>query len=371
MIQGILFPKTIISCHTEGIKYAGSKKKLLNDILSLAGDLPGETVWDAFSGTTRVSQAFAQNDYKVISSDRSVWSECFATCYLMNHHDRAYYQDLFDHLNSLAPVDGWFTEYYGSASSQVEGGKKTPWQIHNTRKLDAIRTEIDRLQLSHVEKAVALTGLILALDKVDNTLGHYVSYLKEWSARSYNDLFLSVPELFPNEKDHAVLRDDVFNLTPKVQADIAYFDPPYGSNNDKMPPSRVRYASYYHIWTTVCLNDHPDVFGQANRRVDSSDSVSGSPFEDFRKSDNNTYIAIESLDRLIREAQAPYIILSYSSGGRATADDLKDVLSTNGTLLKVREIDYRKNVMSEMRWTHDWTKDVESPNKEFLFVLKK
>lgn len=370
-MQGLLFPSMVTSVHTEGIKYAGSKKKLLKDILSLASDLPGETIWDAFSGTTRVSQAFAQNNYKVISSDRSVWSEYFATCYLKNHKSRSYYQELFDHLNSLTPVDGWFSEHYGSILSQVDGGRKTPWQLHNTRKLDAIRTEIDRLNLPSVEKAVAITGLILALDKVDNTLGHYVSYLKEWSARSYNDLHLSVPELFQNEQEHMVLRDDVFNLTQQVRADIAYLDPPYGSNNDKMPPSRVRYASYYHIWTTICLNDHPDVFGQANRRMDSSDSVSSSPFEDFRKSDNNRYIAIEAIDKLIRDTQAPYIILSYSSGGRATANELKDVLSANGTILKIREIDYKKNVMADMRWTNDWIRDVESPNKEFLFVLKK
>ena len=59
----------------------------------------------------------------------------------------------------------WFTERYGGEStggcSVGEGHLKKPWQKHNTRKLDAIREEIDRFSLSDVEEAVLLTSLIL------------------------------------------------------------------------------------------------------------------------------------------------------------------------------------------------------------------
>ena len=41
---------------TEGIKYAGSKLKLLPEILRLAKRTGAKTVIDGFSGTTRVSQ---------------------------------------------------------------------------------------------------------------------------------------------------------------------------------------------------------------------------------------------------------------------------------------------------------------------------
>ena len=33
-----------------------------------------QTVFDGFSGTTRVSQAFAQTGYRVIANDIAVWS---------------------------------------------------------------------------------------------------------------------------------------------------------------------------------------------------------------------------------------------------------------------------------------------------------
>ena len=370
-MQGLLFPSLEIVTQTEGVKYAGSKLKLLKDIISLAKGLPGTSVWDAFSGTTRVSQAFAQNGYKVYSTDRSAWSECFATCYLQNQESREYYTELFNHLNSLSPVDGWFSEHYGSELSYADGGQKRPWQLKNTRKLDAIREEIDKLKLPRIENAVALTGLMLALDKVDSTLGHYVSYLKDWSARSYNDLFLEIPNYKVYKTNHYVERGDVFGLTNKICADIAYLDPPYGSNNEKMPPSRVRYDSYYHVWTTICKNDQPALFGKANRRQDSSDTVAGSVFEEFRKSETGRFVAVEAIERLIREIQCPYIILSYSSGGRATAQELVDVMSSYGNIINVREIDYRRNVMADMRWTYEWTEKISEPNKEFLFVMKK
>lgn len=357
---------------TEGIKYAGSKLRLIPDILSMVAPYPVTTVWDAFSGTTRVSQAFAKSGYRVTSSDRAIWSEVFATCYLCCEHERDYYKDLFDHLNGLKPVRGWFTENYGAVDSASDGGARRPWQTKNTMRLDAIRTEIDQLNLSKVDRAVALTGLMLALDKVDNTLGHYVSYLKEWSPRSYNDLWLEIPHFERYEHDrHTVYRDDVFNLTDKIDVDLAYLDPPYGSNNEKMPPSRVRYASYYHIWTTVCLNDEPELFGKANRRCDSKDTVAPSPFEEYRKTEDGKYVAVDAIERLVRETRARWILLSYSSGGRATAQELQDALSSNGEIVVARSIDHRRNVMAEMRSTNEWLCESEEPNRELLFLLDK
>jgi len=373
-----LFPEIEIepdAPETEGIKYAGSKLKLLRYILTLARKVNAHTVFDGFSGSTRVSQAFAKRGYRVISNDCSVWSQIFGTCYLLNNKSPQEYRDLIRHLNAVTPVDGWFTQNYGGqpngGKSVQEDGLKKPWQIKNTRKLDAIREEINRLSLPPVDKAVAIASLILALDTVDSTMGHFVSYLQEWSPRSYNDLVLRVPAVFTTNENHSVFRGDVFDILPKVQADLAYFDPPYGSNNEKMPPSRVRYASYYHPWTTICLNDKPQLFGKANRRVDTSDTVAGSVFEEFRRSSSGRFIAVEAIDRLIKSANVKWIILSYSSGGRATAANLNDAIATIGKVLAVEEIDYKKNVMAGMKWTNDWIREAEEPHREFLFLIEK
>jgi adenine-specific DNA-methyltransferase len=360
---------------TEGIKYAGSKRRLLPHILELARKAKPRIVLDGFSGTTRVSQALALSGCRVIANDVAVWSEVFGKCYLLNTLSPEHYLPIVDHLNALPGRDGWFTEHYGGdpngGASAGRDGLKKPWQKHNTRRLDAIREEIDRLAISDVERAVLLTSLMLALDEVESTLGHFASYLNGWSRRSYFMMQLKVPQLFPIAEEHSVRRGDIFELLPEVEADLAYFDPPYGSNNEKMPPSRVRYAAYYHLWTTVCLNDRPEIFGKAARRRDSSDLVTASPFEEYRKDAGGRFVAVAAIHRLLKETRAKQILLSYSSGGRATAAELNDCMADVGRMKETIAVDYKRNVMSGMHWTREWIREAEEPNREFLFLIEK
>ena len=365
------FPLVVVP-QTQGIKYAGSKLKLLLPILERVARFQPRTVLDGFSGTTRVSQALAQSGYRVISNDLSVWSEVFATCYLLGSRPASDFEPLIQHLNAVSSFDGWFTQHYGGDPEVPLTTRKFPWQVQNTRKLDGIRQEIERLNLTPHERAVALASLMLALDEVDNTLGHFVSYFNGWAPRSFRPLQLKVPRLWCSSGQHEVHQGDIFSLLPTVQADVAYLDPPYGSNNEKMPPSRVRYSAYYHVWTSVCLFDQPPLFGKANRRADSSDSSdNASVFEEFRRDESGKFLAVHAVQRLLREVQAPFVVLSYSSGGRATADELREVIASEGELLEVVTLDYKRNVMADMRWTNEWVRESEKPNQEFLFVIKK
>lgn len=355
---------------TQGIKYAGSKLKIIPYILETIKDLEINNVLDGFSGSTRVSQALAQVGYNVTSSDIASWSDVCGRCFLLHDKKTDYYQNILDELNSLEGYDGWFTENYGGDEMMTT---KMPFQKKNTRKLDAIRDKIEEMELSDTDKAVILTSLILGLDAVDSTMGHFVSYLSKWSARSHNDLFLKLPNLIKTEGNHRVIQDDIFNVVENNHFDLAYFDPPYGSNNEKMPPSRVRYASYYHIWTSVIKHDKPELFGKVNRREDSRDLVSGSVFEEYRKNDEGNFIAMQSIRDLIHKTNARYVLLSYSSGGRATKKELETILNETGKVLKVIEIDYKKNIMASMRWTNNWLNEANENNKhqEYLFLMEK
>ena len=139
-----------------------------------------------------------------------------------------------------------------------------------------------------------------------------------------------------------------------------------------MPPSRVRYASYYHVWTSIILNDRPELFGKALRRKDTSDTVATSVFEEFRRNPRTgRFIAVEAIERLIKNTQVRWLILSYSSGGCATAKELNEVLHQNGTIVELVELDYKRNVMAQMKWTNDWIREADGPNREFLFLLEK
>ena len=82
-----------------------------------------------FSGSTRVSQFFAQCGYRVISNDIAVWSKVIGTCYLQNQKERKTYTELIEHLNLVKSRDGWFTEHYGGepnggCSVQKDGTKR-------------------------------------------------------------------------------------------------------------------------------------------------------------------------------------------------------------------------------------------------------
>lgn len=350
---------------TEGIKYTGSKLKIIPHILSAVSDLGCTKVLDAFSGTTRVSQAFAQLGWETTANDLSLWSEVFANCYLRSTISSTEVKDILEYLNTLEGREGWFTQHY---SGDPEKGK-APFQRHNTMKLDAIRAEIDKFDLKWEDKCVLLTSLIYALDSVDNTLGHYAAYLSKWSARSFKTMILQAPNRFERKASCFVERKDAFDAVSNPY-DLIYLDPPYGSNNEKMPPSRVRYSAYYHIWKTVVLNDEPEVFGKAHRRVDSRDTVNASVFEEFRKDTDGKFIAMKAIDRLIEAANSRFVLLSYGSGGRATKEELFDIINKHGTLRKAIEIDYKRNVMSTMSWTQQWLNQ-EGKYQEYLFLMER
>ncbi len=352
---------------TQGAKYAGSKLKVIPHIFNIVNELPDiRSVLDGFTGTSRVAQAFAKMGFDVTASDTALWSEVFAKCYLLANKDAAFYQPMLDELNNLKGIYGWFSQNYGGTEEQ----SKKPFQLKNTMKLDAIREKIDSYNLDLEDKAVLLTSLILALDEVDNTLGHYAAYLSKWSKRSYKELTLKMPQKFFITTHNRVIRDDVLNVVKGQSFDLAYFDPPYGSSNQKMPSSRVRYNAYYHLWKTIILNDKPEVFGKAARRVDSKDTASYCPFEDFHTDEHGNFVALNELEELIKTTHARYIILSYSSSGRATKQSLIDILNNNGKLLNLIELDHRRNIMSYLSWTKEWLSD-KTPYKEYLFLLQK
>jgi len=361
---------------TQGIKYTGSKREILPALLELIRPLNVKTVLDGFSGTTRVSQALKQAGYTVYANDIADWSKVFGECYLLNRKPASYYLPIIEHLNKLPGKYGWFSENYGGepngGSAMQKDGRKRIWQLHNTKKLDAIREEIDKIAKDEIEKSVLLTSLIIAMDKVDSSVGHQVSYLKKWAPRAYNTMKMEVPRLIVDNKSHKVYQKDIFDLANDIEVDLAYYDPPYGSSNELMPPSRVRYASYYHIWKTICLNDKPKLVGVANRREDVGDTISGSIFEEFRKNNEGQYIVIEAIERLIKNTPAKYVVLSYNNNGRATLQAIKEILKNLKKKVSIIEMDYKKNVMATItRTTNEWINEKNGSNKEYLFIIHK
>ncbi len=172
--------------------------------LILAGEERSETVLNAFAGTTRVSQKrrFRSVHTVVLNNDLAAWSAVFASCYLLNEHTKGSAAQMIAHLNGLAPLDGWFTREVSTAAIRGMGiqsglmAKETHVAASRTRRrLDAIRAESDRLQISPIERSVLLTSLIRASTRWMTRAGSIASYLNDGHLRSYKQLLLKVPSL--------------------------------------------------------------------------------------------------------------------------------------------------------------------------------
>lgn len=359
---------------TEGIRYTGSKREIIPRILELIDrNCEGvQTILDGCAGTTRVSQALRRNGYQVTANDLALYTQVFGRCYLLNTQKPEHYQKWITHLNQLKGKSGWFTENYGGLVTNSEkgsaiqaDGQKRPWQVHNTKKLDVILQEIPNLTSDSIAQSVLLTATILAMDKVDNTMGHQVAYLKDWSSRSYTDIALQVPALIPAGKPCAISHRSIFDVD--AYYDLVYLDPPYGTNNQKTKTTRVRYRSYYHLWTTVCKNDQPSLYGEARRRYDaSSDSLPGGTSV-FESTDHT--VVFNETKRLIDQLNCRYVLFSYANKGKLSERDLRDIFAPY-KLLQFLAFDHKENAMKHATINQAWLGD-QSRNQEFLILIEK
>ena len=359
---------------TEGIRYTGSKREIIPRILQLIqSHCPTiSTVLDGCAGTTRVSQALKHSGYTVRCNDLAEHTQVFGQCYLLNRKPASYYQPIIDHLNNIQGTNGWFSQNYGGlVTNNADGnaiqadGKKRPWQRHNMEKLDAILSAISIEVSDPVERSVLLTATMIALDKVDNTMGHQVAYLKQWSKRSYETLQLQVPALITDTLDHSVHQESIQQWSTPV--DLAYIDPPYGTNNPVTRTTRVRYRSYYHLWRTICINDQPSLHGAALRRFDSSsDRIPGaiSAFESTKSE-----VVFTAFKELFESLPARWIMVSYSSKSKLPAESLRELIRPY-KLICFERFAHKEHAMKHSITSGAWKGD-RSKNEEFLILFEK
>ena len=140
-----------------------------------------------------------------------------------------------------------------------------------------------------------------------------------------------------------------------------------------MPPSRVRYASYYHIWTTICLNDKPETGWQKPTEEQTVEiKFSASVFEEFRKNKDGKLIVLQALEKTNQGMSLLHIycFLTVMEAEREKKE-ICEVIKNQCNKAKMFSINYTRNVMSGMCWTEDWKKEKEEKHKEFLFLMEK
>jgi adenine-specific DNA-methyltransferase len=333
------------------IKYIGSKRLLVpwiaDVVTAIASVTPARVFADLFSGSARVAHALKAKGFYVIANDLYHYAFTLAKA-LVEADGRKYPKEriegILEELSRLPPKRGWFTQTYCEEARF--------FQPKNGERIEAIREGIEeRYGEDPTLKAILLTSLILAADKVDSTTGVQMAYLKRWAPRSYNDLRLEYPPLLPGEG--LALLGDAVEVAGEVEADILYLDPPYNQHS---------YLGNYHIWETIALWDRPKTYGVARKREDVRHRKS--PFNSKRS-------AKEALARLLSGVQARHVLLSFNNEGFLKAEEIEELLKEWGYVLRLSR--RHKRYVGALIGVHNPKgekvgKVSHTENTEFLFV---
>ena len=287
------------------VKYIGSKRVLAPLLADLARRLEIASVCDLFAGTTRVGQAMRSAGLRVHSNDLATYSEMLGLAYIAaTEDDRRRLPDLLDHLRGVEPIHGYFTETFCVQSRF--------FRPENGMKVDAMRNEIDRLDLSVIERGLLLTSLLEAADRVDSTCGLQMAYVKKWAPRAFNPLELRTPAHVDGPPGE-VSRVDANELAPQLnELDCVYLDPPYNQHS---------YFSNYHVWETLVRWDAPEAYGVACKRLDCKTTKSEY---------NSKPRSWPAFARLIESIPTPWLIVSFNNEGFHDPSNVEALLSEKG-----------------------------------------
>ena len=272
-------------------RYLGNKYKLLTSLRKIVDENCSEvkTFVDIFAGTGSVASAFV--DKKIITND-ILYSNyiCHIAWFSGEEYDEAKVERLLRGYNALSDLP----ENYMS-----ENFSDTYFSAADCRKIGYVREDIEGLyatgQINTRERALLITSLLYAMDKIANTVGHYDAYRKGVAFEKHLELRLPVP---PNCKDkgNEFFNEDANELTPKLgNVDVFFMDPPYNSR---------QYSDAYHLLENVARWEKPQVEGVA-RKMDRR----------ALKSDYCTRKAAEVFADLVSKIKARYIILTYNNMG--------------------------------------------------------
>ena len=342
------------------MRFIGSKVNLLPQ---LNGEINRyidrtDTFCDLFAGTGAVGRYFKKN-FSIIANDLLYFSYVLIKAtiepnekptfsklkralgvgpfvYFLNLDERS-----FEFRNK--PI---FYENY-SPNGTVPRQYFTP---DNALRIDAIRQTIESWKshelINETEYYYLIAGLIEAVPFVSNIAGTYGAFLKRWDKRSFKKLNLVQLPIENNFRINQCFNNDANKLIRKIEGGILYIDPPYNQR---------QYISNYHILETVAKYDYPQIRGITGTR---SDSYALSKY--CRKRE-----VFNCFDDLISHAKFKVIMISYSSEGLLTEDEILSSLENHcrKSSVRVKRIPYRryKRISSD------------TPNQlnEFIFTATK
>ena len=309
-------------------RYIGSKARMLNfiDEVIKKEKIEFSSFFDLFGGTGIVGDYFNTQKTKVYVNDLLKSNYISYLAWFGNDKiDKKKLEDIINKYNSLENLkNNYFSINFGD----------TYFSNNNCKRIGYIREDIENKYLNNEintrERAILITSLLYAMDKIANTVGHYDAYRKNGNLDKKLELCMLDLKSNVNNKNNKIFNEDSNELVRNIKADVVYIDPPYNSR---------QYSDAYHLLENVATWEKQEVFGVAKKMK--------------RNGIKSKYCSVSAplaFKDLIENINAKYIIVSYNNmgtkgAGRSQAkisdEDIMNALSSKGKV-KVYETDFNQ-----------------------------
>lgn len=296
------------------MRFLGNKTRMLENIQYVIDEnnINGEVFCDLFAGSGSVGD-YLKDKFKIVSNDYLYSLSIINKAKLSNetmpnfsNFIDNFGKNPFDYFNSKTYTAD--SQYFITNNYSPNGGRQY-FSVENAVKIDGIRIEIETLYkdfiLSAKEREFLLASLIESVMGVSNTTGTYEAFLKIWDKRALKQFVLEPIEI-NNAKPMAtntIYNKDSNELIRTISGDILYIDPPYTVTD---------YNAAYHLLESIAKYDYPQINGITGRRK-----------EIYKKSKyTRKEQALMNFEDLFRQAQFNDIIISYSTQGLVSVDEL-------------------------------------------------
>lgn len=325
-------------------RYLGNKYKLLPFITKVVNEECSDinSVADIFAGTGAVSSAFTD---KVLITNDLMYSNyiCNYAWFGAEEYDPQIIIDCVVRYNALTDLeDNYMTDNFAD----------TYFSRDDCAKIGYIREDIEVLykkgDINTRERAILITSLLYAMDKIANTCGHYDAYRKGVEFDKSLELYVPMANR-QNNPNNQCFNIDSNELVKNIEADLVYIDPPYNSR---------QYCDAYHLLENVARWEKPEVFGVA-RKMDRS----------TMKSKYCTQSATEAFEQLIGDIKAKYILLSYNNMAEK-GNDRSNAKISDQDIMRILEKKGEVKVFSESYKAFTTGKSDIDDNQERLFLCR-
>ena len=352
------------------ITYIGNKRSLLEFIGVAIETIRKELdktkldCVDIFSGSGIVSRYMKRYSNELYVNDLEDYCQTINKCYLTNKSDinfnelETYYYKLTNYtLNNLKP--GFITEMYSPKDdNNIKKGERVFYTSRNAMYIDTARQFLDKIPEPY--KTLLLAPLIYEASVHNNTSGVFKGFYKNSKTgigqfggdgknaltRILSNIELKLPIFSNFNCDVSIFQEDSNKLASKLpKVDLVYLDPPYNQHP---------YGSNYFMLNLIRNYKKPNEVSE----------VSGIPVGWNKSQFNKKQESKIAMKDLCQKLNAKYLLISFSSDGFISKDEMLEMLSDIG---EVQVLDKDYNTFRGCRNLNN--RDIHV--KEFLYLVDK